>query len=440
MNEPRQTPLIELRHIHHSFRLSSGQKIKVLRDIGLILDPGEILVILGPSGSGKSTALRILAGLIEPTLGVALGSGKPIVGPNQEVALVFQNFALLPWLTVAQNVAAGLEPLRLTKEDVETRVKRAIDLVGLEGFEEAYPRELSGGMKQRVGMARALVMERPVLCLDEPFSALDVLTAEVLRKEVLNLWTSKKTAIRSVILVTHNILEAVSMGGRILVMSANPGQIRISIRNELPYPRDEKSGRFRELVENIHDVITEAVHPDSPDWVPPAFANQVIESFPSVNLNEVLGFLERMSQMGGRVDAFALAQALGKESTGVLLMAKAAELLDFVDTPRNAVVLTDLGRQLVTADVNARKALIRQQLETLQLVRLMRQHLEKELDLTMTRDACLTAIQGWLPNEPAEQVLDSLVQWGRFGELFGYNSDQKLLYLDQPEGLQALSP
>lgn len=427
------SPLVELQNVHQTFKLSSGQKIKVLKDINLSLMPNEILTLLGPSGSGKSTCLRIMAGLQEPTQGKAKRHGHTFDGANTDIAMVFQNFALLPWLKIFENVALGLEPLRLSKDEVNERVKRAIDLVGLEGFEEAYPRELSGGMKQRVGIARALVMERPILCLDEPFSALDVLTAEVLRKEVLNLWISKKTSIQSIILVTHNILEAVSLGGRILVMGANPGHIRIAIKNDLPYPRDEKSGKFKELVDNIHDVITESVIPDAPEWVPPALAASVAESFPPVPMNEVIGLIEMVCDQGGRLDAFALAHTLMKDSVQILLMAKAAELLDFVDTPKNAIVATDLGRRFARGDVNTRKKMLHSQLEQLQMVKLLKGKLESSEDFSIQREEAIQLIQDWLPNEPASVVLDTLIQWCRYGELFGFNADKQTIYLDRGE-------
>ncbi len=232
--------ILELKGVHHSYGLSSGQKIKVLQDIDLAILPNEILVLLGPSGSGKSTCLKILAGLLEPTQGNVLLHGRPVDGPNPEISMVFQNFALLPWLSVTENIALGLHSLNLSTEQFNDRIKKVVDMVGLEGFEEAYPRELSGGMKQRVGIARALAMERSILCLDEPFSTLDVLTAEGLRRELLKLWLSKKTKLESIILVTHNVSEAVSLGSRILVLGTNPGTFRLSIKNDLPYPRDEK--------------------------------------------------------------------------------------------------------------------------------------------------------------------------------------------------------
>lgn len=435
----KKETLLELKGVNHSYALSSGQKIKVLKDINLTVESGEVLALLGPSGSGKSTCLRIFAGLLDPTFGTAFRGGEPLSGPNPDIALVFQNFALLPWLTVFENVAVGIEPLALPGAEVKERVERALDLVGLEGFETAYPKELSGGMKQRVGIARALVMERPVLCLDEPFSALDVLTAETLRREVLNLWLSGKTRVKSIILVTHNILEAVSMGGRIVVMGINPGHIRINVKNDLPYPRDEKSGVFRALMDDVHDVITQAFNPDTPDWVPPSLSASSIASIPPVNVNQMIGLLELIDQQGGRADAFVLAQALNRDSVQVILLAKGAELLDLVDTPKNAIVITDLGKKFLAGDVNVKKTIFHQKLLQLQLVKMIREKLEKEPDHEIEKDLCLNLIREWLPNEPAEQVLDSLIQWGRYGEVFGYRAtDHTLFHIESSGGDKTL--
>ena len=432
------TPLMELRNIYQTFKLDSGRKIKVLQDINLSLGKDEVLVLLGPSGSGKSTCIRILAGLLEPSQGEVFLNGEKLDSTNPDVSLVFQNFALLPWLNVADNVSLGIKPLKLSNEEVRTRVKRAIDLVGLEGFEEAYPKELSGGMKQRVGFARALVMERPILFLDEPFSALDVLTAETLRKEVLNLWTAKKTSTQSIVLITHNISEAVSMGSRILVLGSNPGQIRYSIKNDLPYPRDEKTSAFKSLVESIHDVLTEAIIPDTPDWVPPAFAAMTIESLPNVSLTEVVGFLELIQQEGGRADIFALAQKLMKDSLNILMMAKAAELLDFVDTPKNQIVLTDLGRNFIKADINRRKQFIHERMMQLKITQMFYQKLVNNEGLAIQKEEAIQSIHEWLPNENPEEVFDTLVQWGRFGELFGYNDDSQSVYIDRGEDVTSI--
>ena len=434
MNTPPLTPpLMELKNIYQTFKLDSGRRLRVLKDINLTLNQSEVLVLLGPSGSGKSTCLRILAGLLEPSEGNVFLKGEKLETTNPDVALVFQSFALLPWLNVYDNVALGVKSLDLDEEETQNRVKHAIDLVGLEGFEEAYPKELSGGMKQRVGFARALVMQRPILFLDEPFSALDVLTAETLRKEVLTFWLSKKTSIQSIVLITHNITEAVSMGSRILVMGANPGEIKYTIKNDLPYPRDEKTSAFKSLVENIHDVLTEAIIPDTPEWVPPMFAANTIESLPNISLTEVVGFLEHLAEEGGRADIFTLAHKLMKDSLNILLMAKASELLDFVDTPKNQVVLTELGRSFIRADINRRKQMIHERMMQLKITQMFYQKLLDNDELTISKEEAIQTIHEWLPNENPEDVLDVLVQWGRFGELFGYNDDSETVYIDRGE-------
>ncbi len=422
--------LLELKNISHFFQLGEGKKFKVLQQISLELNPGEIVALLGPSGSGKSTCLRIMGGLLKPTHGSVMVEGKPLSGPNPNVSMVFQSFVLLPWLSVYENVALGIAPLDLPEEEVRIRVKKVIDLVGLEGFEEAYPRELSGGMKQRVGIARALVMERPILFMDEPFSALDVLTAESLRKEVLNIWMSKKTATSSVVIVTHNITEAVSLGGRILVMGTNPGHVRVAIKNELPYPRDEKTAGFKSLVENIHDVITEAINPDTPDWIPPAFMASTVEALPPVSISEVIGLMEFIATNGGRADLYAIAQTLGKDFGQILFFAKGAELLDFVDTPKNGIVLTDLGRRFISSDVNMRKKLVHDALLQLKLCQLIREQLQAAPNYVIPHAEVVETIHNLLPNEDSEKQLETLIQWGRYGELFGYNADVQELYLD----------
>jgi NitT/TauT family transport system ATP-binding protein len=422
--------IIELKGVNHTFTMGLGQKLKVLKDIDLSLYPDEVVALLGPSGSGKSTCLRILAGLLSPTDGEVLVDGKRLDGANPWVSMVFQGYALLPWLTVFENVALGLDPYDLPKNEVRIRVKRAIDLVGLEGFEEAYPKELSGGMKQRVGIARALVMERPVICLDEPFTSLDVLSAETLRSEVLNIWLSKKTATKTLVLVTHNITEAAWFAKRILVMGTNPGHIRLSIKNDLPYPRDERSSGFKSLVTNIHDVITQAIIPDTPEWIPPALAGVSIETIPQVPLNEVIGLLEFIAGRGGQGDSFAISKELGKDFGQVLFLAKAAELLDFVDTPKNAIVLTDFGKRFIQGDVNVRKRILHEALKQLKLAQLLEQKLRGAENFTLSYEAVLEHIHEWLPSENSEAVLDTLIQWGRYGELFGYNDDTKQIYLD----------
>src|SRR5215467_1439249 len=364
-------PLIELRSVSKKFQLESGAELKVLEGVNLSVRDGDVVALLGPSGSGKSTCLRIMAGLIEPTSGLVLRRGQSLDGINQDIALVFQFFALFPWETVNDNIALALKPLELDAADVKGRVRRAIDLVGLEGFEEAYPRELSGGMKQRVGIARALVMERPILLLDEPFSALDVLTADTLRTEIINIFHDGKTATRSLLIVTHNIQEAVVMAKRILVMGVNPGHVRDQIVNDLPYPRDEESPAFLRMVSHIHALITESMMPDVPKTeavVRAPVKESALQILPNVQISEMIGLLESINDEGGVADIFDLAQAIGKDFGQTLYLVKAAELLGLVDTPRQAVVLTQAGHQFVEGDINVRKGMLHSQFNQLRIV------------------------------------------------------------------------
>lgn len=422
--------MLELKNVHHVFTMGMGQKMKVLNDINISLFPEEVVAVLGPSGSGKSTILRIMAGLLKPTDGRVLVEDEQLYGANPYVSMVFQSFGLLPWLTVFENIELGLESFELPRKEARSRVKRVIDLVGLEGFEEAYPKELSGGMKQRVGLARALVMDRPVLCLDEPFTSLDVLTAETLRAEILKLWVSRKTATKTMVLVTHNISEAVLFAKRIIVMGTGPGHIQVTIKNDLPYPRDEKSIGFKNLVNRIHDVITQAIIPDQPDWAPPASGGGAIETIPPVPVNELVGLLEFIGARGGQVDSFGIAGELKRDFGNVLFLAKTAELFDFVDTPKNYIVLTDFGKRFIEGDVNVRKRILHEVLRGLRLPQLLEERLRAAENFTLPYDAVIEGIQEWLPSENAEAVLDTLIQWGRYGELFGYNDDTKEIYLD----------
>ncbi|MCM2279383.1 MAG: nitrate/sulfonate/bicarbonate ABC transporter ATP-binding protein [Oligoflexia bacterium] len=430
-------PLVELRNVSKSFRLESGTDLRVLHSVSLTVDEDEIVAILGPSGSGKSTCLRIMGGLVPPGEGEVFCNQKPLEGVNPGVAMVFQSFALFPWETVYTNIALPLRPLGLTLSEIKARVKKVIDLVGLEGYEEAYPRELSGGMKQRVGVARALVMERPVLFLDEPFSSLDILTADTLRTEMVKIFLDKKTATRSMVLVTHNIEETVSMARRILVMGTNPGHIRREIINDLPYPRDESSAGFRRMVQQVYASITEALMPDvpAPTETSTALARALpkeppIETLPNVQIVEMIGLLEAVGDHGGKADIFELAHETGKEFGRTLYLVKAAELLDLVETPKQTVLLTDLGRHFVEGDINIRKRMLHELFGSLRIVQMASNLLRKSETLRIPIEELKERVGEWLPAENPEQIIEALVSWGRFAEYFGYNDDAKELYLD----------
>lgn len=435
---PKNT-LIELKNVSKMFKLESGTELKVLEGVNLSVDDDEVVALLGPSGSGKSTCLRIMSGLTEPTSGEVLAREQPLAGTNLDVALVFQSFALFPWETVYQNIALALKPLRLSQSEVRAKAKKAIDLVGLEGFEEAYPRELSGGMKQRVGIARALVMERPMIFLDEPFSALDVLTADTLRTEMVKIFMDKKTATRSMVLVTHNIQEAVFMAKRIMVMGINPGHIRRQIQNDLSYPRDEQSPAFRRMVSQIHALITETLMPDTPvnppnsqfSFMPKQQAKEApIETLPNVQIFEIIGLVEAIADQGGAADIFELAHDTGKDFGRTLYLVKGAELLELVDTPKQNVVLTEMGRHFVAGDINVRKRMLHELFGCLRIVQMTSNLLRKDETLRLPVHELVERVGEWLPNENPHQIVDVLVSWGRFSEYFGYNDDTKEVYLD----------
>ena len=424
--------LIELKNVSKPFLLESGREFLAVENINLCLKDGEVLALLGPSGSGKSTCLRIMCGLHTASKGEVLTHGTQLEGINQDVAMVFQAFALLPWESVYRNIALALQPQNLTQQELQERVKKVIDMVGLEGFEEAYPRELSGGMKQRVGLARAMAMQRPVLFLDEPFSALDVLTSETLRQEILKIYLTQQTATRSMLLVTHNIQEAVLMANRILVLGSNPGHIRQEFANPLPFPRDPESTPFKELVARIHNSITESYMPDVPaEPTPLRPARSRIEILPPVTITEVVGLVELIHGDGGEADLFELVDKLEHDFGHTLYLVKAAELLELVDTPKQDVLLTEKGSRFVEGDINVRKNMIHESLGHLAIVQVTTELLKESGIVRLPVNDLVTKVQTLLHSAGnAEKVVETLIGWGRFAEYFGYNDDTKTIYLD----------
>lgn len=435
---PTQTKaMLELRNVSKTFVLESGKALKVLDNINITLQENQVLALLGPSGSGKSTCLRIMCGLQDVTEGQVFSRGQPFVGINSDISMVFQSFALFPWETIKRNIEIALFPLELSAEDVARRVKTAIDIVGLEGFEEAYPRELSGGMKQRVGVARALAMERPILFLDEPFSALDVLTADTLRDEIMKIFLGRKTKTRSMVVVTHNIQEAVIMADRILVMGSNPGHIRAEFINKLPYPRLPESAPFLELVSKIHGLITETYIPDAAQ--PVGTAAQAsgklvkapkVEVLPDVQMIEIIGLIEAIAGEGGAIDVFVLASDIGKDFGHTLYLVKAAELLNLVDTPKQQVLLTRDGQVFAKADINTRKRMFHDNFGRLLIVQRTTDLLKQSEIVRIPVDELKEKVSEWLPNEDPDKMVDILIEWGRYAEYFGYNDNTKSIYLD----------
>jgi len=422
------TPLLEIRHVCHHFAVAGGKSLEILRDISLEVREQQVVASLGPSGCGKSTLLRVIIGLEKPSSGEILYRGKTQTGLNPSAALVFQNFALFPWLTVQQNVAVGLSNSPLSAEERDKRVHRVIDAVGLEGFEEAYPKELSGGMKQRVGFARALAVEPEILCMDEPFSALDVLTAETLRNEVIDLYTNKTSPVNTILMVTHAITEAVFMATRIVVMGAHPGTIRALLDNPLPFPRDEPHPDFLKLSQKVHAIVTQTVIPEEP--APAAAAGTrrpVVQSIPTVSLATTVGLLEVLENEGA-MELFELTRRVDLEFTQLLLVVKAAELLGWVSTPGQRVEMTDEGRKFLAADINTRKQLLNAQLREIFVFNLIIQMLRQSEKGEMPDETILGELALHFPHERPQRILRTVVAWARYAELFKYSSTRKVLY------------
>jgi NitT/TauT family transport system ATP-binding protein len=421
-----QAVLSELGGVSHEFPQPNGQTLRVLDDINLFIKSDEIVALLGPSGCGKSTILRILAGLIRPTAGAVLYHGTPLEGLNPGVAIVFQSFALYPWLTVTQNVQLALKAAGVARAEADERAGKAIRLVGLTGFEEAFPRELSGGMKQRVGMARALSVDPEILLLDEPFSQVDALTAESLRAEVIDIWSSQDRNPSSILMVSHDIKEVAFMADRIVILSANPGRVRTVVENKLPRPRDYRSPGFLQLVDQLHDLITGHELPD----VPAAKRDpHTLEPLPHAGVNEIIGLLEYLDARSGREEIFRIASDTNSEFGHILELVEGAELLDFVDTPKRMVVLDVDGRRFLQAGPEERKTIWREKLLNLRLFRLVYEALQREPSHEVDRDFVLETLVLRLPHENYEKQFHTFIGWARFGNLFAYDETTEKISL-----------
>ncbi|MBI3320652.1 MAG: ATP-binding cassette domain-containing protein [Candidatus Omnitrophica bacterium] len=418
--------LLSLSRVERVFTLPSGKPLPVLSDITLTFQEGELVAILGPSGCGKSTLIRIAAGLLPPNAGEVRYRGQLVTEPNPHVALVFQQFALFPWLTVAQNIEQALIPRGVDSETRRHRVAEVITVIGLDGFEEAYPRELSGGMKQRVGIARALVVQPELLCMDEPFSQVDALTAETLRNEVVNLWRDREKYPQAICMVSHDIHEVAFMANRILIMTAHPGRIKTVIENSLPYPRDPRSSAYQAFVDKLHAVITGLYLPEKePPQVtlmPGTLGIRVMAPLPSVEVREIVGLLEALQVRGGDVEFFRLTSELGRTFTRILLAVKAAELLALLESPQGHLILTEFGRVFVSSPRKIRRQLFRQQLSQVPLVKRVREMMEHSPDRHLAKDVLLEELAIQCPQEDPKRLLRILINWGRFADLWVYHA------------------
>ena len=424
--------MVEVRGVTKDFEGTSGSKFRVLSEIDMDIREGDFVALLGPSGSGKSTLLRIIAGLVEPTAGQILFRGQPFAGTNPGVSMVFQSFALFPWLTVLENVELGLKYAALTRQEKRDKAIEVIDMIGLDGFESAYPKELSGGMRQRVGLGRALVMEPDILLMDEPFSALDVLTAENLKRDLLELWLEGKIPTKAILLVTHGIEEAVYMADRALVLSRDPARIVSHMPIALPHWRERKSEPFTRLVDELYSILTQqkdaraaAQEPNNPQTGRKQIA------IPNVSAGAVTGFVELVDDLGGKVDLYKIGESLAFDLENLLPIVETCRILEFAAVTSGDFELTPIGRELADATVLDRKTMFREQmLRHVPFMERILWVLQSKRNSQMPREFFLEILQKSLGVEEAENQLDSLIAWGRYAELFAYDEDSKLFYLE----------
>ena len=435
--------IVQAESVTKTFTTPDGHALPVLEGVSFTLSEGEIVALLGKSGSGKSTLLRCVAGLISPSSGSVSYRGTPLTGANPGVAMVFQTFALLPWLTVQQNVELGLEARGVAGAERAERALRAIDLIGLDGFESAYPKELSGGMRQRVGFARAIVTEPDALLMDEPFSALDVLTAENLRGELVKLWEGHGAPIKSILIVTHNIEEAVLLANRVLVLSSNPGRIRAELTVELPRPRDRHGSRFEALVDTIYGILTgreqaaadaleaEATAQAAPGPAVQPMATPINTPLPDVSPGGLSGLLEILAARGGRDGLAEIADDLSFEIDDLLPLTDAAVMLTLARIDGSDIEITADGKEFAAADILTSKQLFAgYAAKHAPLVRTITQALAATADHTLRIGFFIDILRRGFSLSEARSQLDTAIDWGRYAELYDYDSDDEELTLE----------
>jgi NitT/TauT family transport system ATP-binding protein len=424
--------IIAIENLRKSFKKASSQDLLVLEDVHFKLQEGEIVALLGKSGSGKSTLLRIIAGLVAPSSGSVTYRGKAVKGPVSGIAMVFQSFALMPWLTVLENVELGLEAQGVGREERRHRAIEAIDIIGLDGFESAFPRELSGGMRQRVGFARALVINPDVLLMDEPFSALDVLTAENLKSDLLELWKEKKTNTNGILLVTHNIEEAATLADRIVIFGNDPGYIRAELPVTLPQPRDPESPEFRALVDKIYTLMTTGPKEKEKR----AQRERQIGlgyRLPDVEPSELSGLIETMTSFEDRIDLPVLADELMMNIDDLFPILETLEILGFAKVSAGDIHLSDLGKQFSKADLQERKQLFAERLlDKVPLARYICRVLDEKVGHKVSEERFLSKLELYLSEKEAERVLRTMIDWGRYAEIFAYDFNTGMLSLENP--------
>ena len=430
------TTLLEVRHCKQAYHKDSASDFVVLDDVDLTLRNGEIVGLLGRSGSGKSTLLRIVSGLLAPTAGDVIWRGEKLTGPAEGVAMVFQSFALFPWLTVQENVELGLEAQGVSRAEREKRAEEAIDLIGLGGYEGAYPKEMSGGMRQRVGLARALVVHPDLLLMDEPFSALDVLTAETLRTDLIDLWMEGKLPVKSVLMVTHNIEEAVLMCDRILVFSSNPGRVAQELVVPFAHPRNRHDAPFRKFVDDIYALMTRRATSVPAPAQPGAPVVETVHALHPVGINLLAGLMETlaMEPYKGRADLPALAAALQLELDELLPLGETLQLLGFAELEEGDIRLTDAGRQFAEADTDVRRHQFATALQSrVKLAGTIRGVLDERWNHRASAVRFRDELEDHMSPDYAEDTLHAVIGWARFAELFNYDEEGDQFFLELEE-------
>lgn len=432
--------LIRLEKINKTFVNSEGQPLTILENINFQLNEGEIVALLGKSGSGKSTLLRMIAGLTPPSQGQILYRNQKVLGPAPGIAMVFQNFALLPWLTVLQNVELGLEAQGIPHKIRRQQALKAIDTIGMDGFESAYPKELSGGMRQRVGFARAIVVEPDVLLMDEPFSALDILTAENLRNDLLDLWSAKRTRTKGILLVSHDIEEALLMANRIILIGSNPGRIQSQVINPLPYPRSNQSLEFRKLLDKIYTLLTmsERERLMKAKGVVSTHLKHAEYAYrlPEVDVSELMGLLEAMEsrETHGRIDLPELAEALHLDLSHLFPLTEILDVLRFAKISGGELLFLEAGRKLTAADILQRKQLFAKHLlNYIPLAKHIREVLDNNPNHRVSEEEFLEELETFLTDEEAQKLLKTIIDWGRYAEIFAYDYDTGIFSLENPQ-------
>ena len=431
---PENEKLLDLRQVSQTYG-QGERRFTAVEKVNLALAAGEFVALLGPSGCGKSTLLRIIAGLQLPTEGQVLYRGQPLHGVNPHAAIVFQTFALFPWLTVLENVEVALKARGIPAALRGPRAVDLLDRVGLDGFESAYPRELSGGMRQKVGFARAMAVEPELLCLDEPFSALDVLSAEALRGELLELWTSGSIPTQAILMVTHNIEEAVFMADRIVVMDKGPGRVVSQVKVEIPHPRNRKSAAFLATIDRVYATLAGQTEAESVELGTAPGEPGRTRALPPVDINHLAGLLERLDELpNDRADIYRLTQDLQVDSSHLLSLIEAAEMLGFATVAQGDISLTSLGETFAEASILGRKAIFAARLRRVPLFKWLLSLLKAAHQQQLDYGVVQMALELEFPRDEAERQLETATQWGRYAEVLTYDDSDEMFYLESVAG------